>query len=116
MGMAQRISLAKDLDAPRKVIISLHDQPDDHRLDCGGMFEKFGFSEQVEPQRHRWELDRWVSQHSSDQSQKMIGGSERFLRLGPYGSVRVADAVAGRLMKEFELSARVESNRPTLPA
>lgn len=41
----------------------------------------------------------------------MAGRSVRFLRLGPYGSVRVADAVAARLMKERELSARVESKR-----
>ena len=109
IGLVRRVVLEKDPDAPRKIVMSLIEEPDDHRIDCSHLFEKFGFSSDVASHRHRWELDSWVSQHTSKQSQKMVGRGVRFLRLGPYGSVRVADAVAARLMKEHELSARVES-------
>jgi len=110
-GLSGRVAIEKDPSAPRKIITNLVEQPEEHRLDCGALFGKFGFRENVGLLRNRWELDHWISQHTSNRSQKMLGQSSRFLRLGPYGSVRVADAVAGRLMKEHELSARVESKR-----
>lgn len=111
IGLTQRVTLEKDPDAPRKIIKTLVEKPDDYRLNCGKLFEKFGFTNEIEALRHRWELDDWATEHTSNRSQRILGNSERFLRLGPYGSVRVADAVAGRLMKEYELSARVESKR-----
>ena len=105
-GLSRRVAIEKDPSAPRKIIMNLVEQPEEHRLDCSALFGKFGFRETVGFLRHRWELDHWISQHTSNRSRLMLGQSSRFLRLGPYGSVRVADAVAGRLMKEYELSAR----------
>ena len=53
---------------PRKIIMNLVEQPEEHRLDCSALFGKFGF-ERLLVLRHRWELDRWISQHLKSESE-----------------------------------------------
>ena len=111
LGLNQRIILNRHPEQPRKIIRTLLENPDEYRLNCVHLFDKFGFESEVKTHYHRWELDRWCSNATLKRSEKMTGTSERFLRLGPFGSVRVADAVAGRVLKENGLTARVESKR-----
>lgn len=111
MGLNHRITLSRDPGNPRKIIRTLDPNPDSYALDCTHLFNKFGFTDGVNSQHHRWQLDRWCSEHTLQRSQSLFDSSERFLRIGPFGSVRVADAVASRIVKEHGLEAKLESIR-----
>jgi glycosyltransferase involved in cell wall biosynthesis len=110
MGLSDRVTLRVDENDTRKIIKTLIEDPNDYRINLVHIFSRLGIIKQ-DNFLFYWELDKLSSKHSKNRQDSMRVGKERYVRVGSYGSARVAYAVSSKIESEYLTETSIYSLR-----
>ena len=109
LGLKHRIHLEPDPSHNRKMIKSIIENPTDHRLDLSYVYDRFGIQGQKTSLHHLWNLKELVCNESLDRQKLRTISNDRIVRVGSYGSMKVAYAVSSKIEKEYSVETNIFS-------
>jgi len=109
LGLKERILLEPDPNHDRKMIKSVIEEPKEYRLDLSYTYNRHGISGQEPYFQHLWNITDLVCLESSIRQKEREISNERYVRVGSYGSMKVAYAVSSKIEKEYSVETSIFS-------
>jgi len=109
LGIGHLISVEPEPNHRRKVRVSKIDAPEKYTVDLSHFFKQFGLDSMKRVDYFSWEISDMVSKDSHTRQNQREISSERHVRVGSYGSLKVASAVLARIEKEYSTDGIVFS-------
>ena len=109
LGLKERIHLQPDPSHNRKMIKSVIQEPNEYRLNLSYVYNRLGISGNEPYLHHTWNLYNLVCSESTERQKSREITNERFIRVGSYGSMKVAYAVSTKIEKEYSVEASIFS-------
>jgi chondroitin synthase len=109
IGLKNLINLKPEPNHNRKMIKTIVDEPSEYRLDLTYLYNQLGIKGQEPYLHHRWDTDVLVSKESLHRQKSRTISNDRFVRVGSYGSSKVAYSVSNRLEKEYAVETSIFS-------
>jgi len=109
IGLKELVHLDPDPNHNRKMIKSVVEEPTEYRLDLSNIYNRFGIKGD-EPYLHdRWNLSNLVCNDSLERQNLREISNDRYVRVGSYGSMKVAYAVSTKIEKEYPVETSIFS-------
>ena len=109
LGVGHRIDLRPDPAHNRKMIKSINENPADFRLDLSYTYNRFGIKGNEPYLHHSWNLANLLCPESSERQKRREISNDRIIRVGSYGSMKVAYAVSTKIEKEYSVETSIFS-------
>ena len=109
LGLKQRIHLQPDPSHNRKMIKSIIEKPVEYRLDLSTIYGRLGVRGEKQFLHHLWDLNNLVCRESIKRQKAREISNDRFIRVGSYGSMKVAYAVSTKIEKEYSVETSIFS-------
>ena len=91
------------------MIKTIIQKPSEYRLDLTYLYNQLGISGKEPYLQHRWDTDVMVCKESLQRQKLRSISNERFVRVGSYGSMKVAYSVSTRIEKEYDVETSIFS-------
>tara|TARA_B100000767_G_C19777579_1_gene543614 strand:- start:5580 stop:8900 length:3321 start_codon:yes stop_codon:yes gene_type:complete len=109
LGLKQRVNLAPDPAHNRKMIKTLLEDCEEYRLDFSHIYKRLGIEGQGPYLHHAWFAENLVSVESQSRQTSRSISNNRFVRVGSYGSMKVAYSVSSKIEKEYKVETSIFS-------
>ena len=109
LGLKERVHLEPDPSHNRRMIKSKIEKPTEFRLDLSYTYRRFGIHFD-EPALHPiWNMSPLVCSESLERQELRTISNDRIVRVGSYGSMKVAYAVSTKIEKEYSVDTNIFS-------
>ena len=109
LGLKQRVKLTPDPNHNRKMIKTLVEDCGEYRLDFTYIYKRLGIEGQGPYLNHAWEAKNLISHESLSRQTSRAISNTRYVRVGSYGSMKVAYAVSSKIEKQYKVETSLFS-------
>lgn len=109
MGISHLVSLKPDPNHKRKMLVKKRKTPSRMSVNLEQSFNQKGMVGFSETWYYHWQLKAMVCEESRIRQQKRMISNERYIRVGSYGSLKVATAVLSKIQSEHSYEGSVFS-------
>lgn len=109
LGLKQRVRLMPDPAHNRKMIKTLFEDCEEYRLDFSYIYKRLGIEGQGPYLHHSWEAKSLVSDESFLRQTSRYIKPGRYVRVGSYGSMKVAYSVSSKIEKVYNVETSIFS-------
>lgn len=109
LGIKHLLIIEPEENHRRRMCVKKLENPTKFTLDLSHILQQFEINPKVGSDFFGWEVSRMVSPESNHRQNQRTISSNRFVRIGSYGSVKVASSVLARIGKEYSLEGSVFS-------
>ena len=109
MGLQNRVELKPDLNHNRKMLKDLFQNPADFRLNLSYIYQMHGIEEKKNCMKAIWEVKKLVCPEMLTRQQNLEITNKRFVRIGSYGSPKVATSVSSKIDKQYDVISNIFS-------
>lgn len=109
LGLKKRVKLTPDPNHNRKMIKTLVEDCGEYRLDFSYIYKRLGIEGQGPYLHHAWEAKNLISHESHLRQTSRAISNNRYVRVGSYGSMKVAYSVSSKIEKEYTVETSIFS-------
>ena len=110
LGIDHFLTIEPEIGHKRRMRITKREQPAKFTVNLSHFLKYFDINTpSFRTEFFGWEISKMISVESSNRQNQRIISSERYVRIGSYGSVKVASNVLARIEKEYALKGEVFS-------
>jgi len=109
LGLTDLVSIKPDPSHNRKTIKSIKKHPKNFKLDFSYIANRMGLKLSEKYHFDRWNVDNLVCPESFTRQESRMISNQRIIRVGSYGSVKVAQSVSSIIEKEYNVSSEIFS-------
>lgn len=109
LGLADLIELKPDTSHSRRVIKTLKKQPKSFKIDLSYTANRMGLKSSQRYDIDRWLISNMISDESLSRQLNRTISNTRIVRVGSFGSVKVASAVSAKIEKEHGVNTELFS-------
>jgi chondroitin synthase len=109
LGLKQRVKFTPDPNHNRKMIKTLVEDCEEYRLDFSYTYNRLGIEGQGPYLHHAWEAKNLVSHESHLRQTSRAISNDRYVRVGSYGSMKVAYSVSSKIEREYTVETSIFS-------
>ena len=110
LGIDHFLTIEPEIGHKRRMRINKMEQPAKFTVNLSHFLKYFDINTpSFRTEFFGWEISKMISVESSNRQNQRIISSERYVRIGSYGSVKVAGNVLARIEKEYALKGEVFS-------
>ena len=103
LGLSHLISLEPVSNHRRKMRVIRLENPEKYTIDLSYFLNQFGINSQGKSDYYSWEIAKMVSVESINRQKQRAISTDRIVRVGSYGSLKVASAVLSKIEKEYSV-------------
>ena len=109
LGIKHLLTIEPEENHRRRMRVKKLENPASFTLDLSHILQQFAINPSEGSDFFGWEVSEMVSPESNHRQNQRTISSNRFVRIGSYGSVKVASSVLARIEKEYSLEGSVFS-------
>ena len=109
LGIKHLLTIEPEENHRRRMRVKKLENPANFTLDLSHILQQFAINPSEGSDFFGWEVSEMVSPESNHRQNQRTISSNRFVRIGSYGSVKVASSVLARIEKEYSLEGSVFS-------
>ncbi len=109
LGIKHLLTIEPEENHRRRMQVNKLENPTKFKLDLSHIIQQFEINPREGSEFFGWEVSEMVSPESRHRQNQRTISSNRFVRIGSYGSVKVASSVLARVEKEYSLEGSVFS-------
>ena len=113
LGLAELVELEPDSTHNRRIIKSLKKAPKTFKIDFSYTAKRMGIKPSKEYLIDKWLINKTVSDESLSRQRKRRISNSRTVRVGSFGSVKVARAVGAKIEEEHGMKTEIFSVQTT---
>ncbi len=112
IGSIHLLEITHDPENPRKLAKTILDNPPGYQIDLSTAYDRMGIHNPIRPKRYIWEINELIDNDMlARQTELTQFPSKRWIRVGPFGDIKVAISVSKVLEKQGDTDSIVVSDR-----
>jgi chondroitin synthase len=109
LGIKHLVTIEPEENHRRRMRVNRLENPTKFKLDLSHILQQFEINPREGAEFFGWEVSEMISPESRHRQNQRKISPNRFVRIGSYGSVKVASSVLARVEKEYSLEGSVFS-------